>query len=279
MSVILGGGGIVVSTNKGVGAGVGASGGVPGLFTGSGFPTTAPPYIGALYFDTTNGSFYVSQGSLQPSDWNEIVGVLHRFRIAYYEEFVFYTSGAGLFADHNTGSGTNTIITGLGGGMLQMQTGNAAGNENCISFTAGNIAVLNKANKRVMFIVQPSTATSTICFVGESNQTDSLAAGANSLGFELNSSNAQPTHWYITQVNNGTITRTDTGTVADLAATHRYEMQWDSTGANCIFYIDGVSQGTLGTLASNVSPQIRLRTVTGGVQTLIVGAFTAVVAR
>jgi len=279
MSVVLGSGGLAVSSGKSVGAGVGASGGVPGLFTGSGIPSTPPPFIGAIYFDTSGRGMYVSDGSTLVTDWKQYVSALHKFHGVIYEEFEVYTSGDDLFKDNNTGAGTNAVALNMSGGVLLMTTGNAAGNENCISYTSGNIGMLNRASKRDIFMCKPSTTTSTIFYMGESSEINSLSGTATSLGFEVNSANAQPTHWYITQNNAGTVTRTDTGIVVDTTSFHRFEIYWDNTGANVTFYIDGVSVGTFGTFAVAVAVQYRLRTVTGGVQTGQVHMFGAVIPR
>lgn len=42
--------------------------------TGTGAPVTAPPWTGAVYFDTAGPIVYYSKGTSSPSDWTSIVG-------------------------------------------------------------------------------------------------------------------------------------------------------------------------------------------------------------
>jgi len=41
--------------------------------SGAGVPSSTPTMIGAIYYDTTNGKFYLAAGTSSSADWKKVV--------------------------------------------------------------------------------------------------------------------------------------------------------------------------------------------------------------
>lgn len=41
--------------------------------TGAGVPSSTPENIGDIYYDTTNGKFYLAAGTSSASDWKKVI--------------------------------------------------------------------------------------------------------------------------------------------------------------------------------------------------------------
>ena len=41
--------------------------------SGAGAPSSTPTMIGAIYYDTTNGKFYLAAGTSSSADWKKVI--------------------------------------------------------------------------------------------------------------------------------------------------------------------------------------------------------------